>query len=135
MPETEPTPWELMRVLRDIREDVRSMKTDMITRDEWSASVQSIDRRFLEVDRRQDEWKRESQAAHVDIEAQAKEDKVAAAAAVAEVRAEVQQVRKEVRDAADKQRTQRSTLWIGVGLAVLAAILPRVVELFIGGPL
>lgn len=33
MPETEPTPWELMRVLRDIQGDVRSMRSEAMTKE------------------------------------------------------------------------------------------------------
>jgi len=33
MPETEPTPWELMRVLRAIQEDVRSMRSEAMTKE------------------------------------------------------------------------------------------------------
>lgn len=124
-----------MRVLRTISEDVRSMKTAMISREEWRATLESIDRRFVDMDRRQDEWKKESQAAHVEIEGQMEKDKATAAAAVAEVKAEVKAVRAEAQQAAEKQRTQRSTLWIGVGMAVLAALLPRIIELVSGGPL
>lgn len=111
------------------------MKTAMISREEWKATLESIDRRFTELDRRQDEWKRESQAVHLEIEGQMEKDKATGKADVAEVRADVKALRTEVRDAAEKQRTQRSTLWIGVGMAVLAALLPRIIELVSGGPL
>lgn len=69
MPETEPTPWELMRVLRDIREDIRDMKRASITRDEWALAQQATERQISETNARIVEWRDNSIAEHKELEA------------------------------------------------------------------
>ena len=110
VPETQPTPWELMRVLREIREDQREMKRSMITRDEWALYAQANDRRFQEMAERMTELRDTSTAEHVELHARVD-------AVVKDVR-QVEKARAEDERAAQKEASKRR---FSVALAVLAA--------------
>lgn len=118
MPETEPTAWELMRILRDIREDLREMKKSSITRDEWALSQQSIDRQILEVNKRVDN----SMLEHKEIEAE-----------IEAVKKDVKEVREE-RVADDKERRKdKSTRWFAVVLAGVSVLFALLRDVILGG--
>src|SRR5690606_33041197 len=99
---------------------------ESVTRAEWIAYQTGVDRRFTEVERRQDEWKRESQEDHVNLAGADEKNK-------GELQTQITSLRKEVTEDADKQRDSRAKIWIGIGMAGLVAILPRVIEIFIQG--
>lgn len=128
-PEAEPSAWELMRVLRDIRDDQREMKRSMITRDEWALYSQATDRRFEETAARMAEWRDASTAEHVELHAR-----------VDAVVKDVKEVRKE-RDEDEKERhkensQRRFTVAVaifGAALSILTGVSVFILQGVIGG--
>lgn len=117
MPETQPTPWELMRILRDIRDDLRDVKRNSITRDEWNLAQQSTDRRFSEAAERMGEWRDTSVAEHVALDAK-----------ISAVRKEVDAVKGE----ASKRRFSLALSAFGASLSLIVGIALFVIQRGIG---
>lgn len=46
MPETEPTPWELMRVLREIKDDVKSIRSEALTKEAFREEQRHVHERL-----------------------------------------------------------------------------------------
>lgn len=125
MPETEPTPWELMRILRDIREDLRDIKRNSITRDEWGLEKEASDRRFGELAARQIEWRNASTEEHKELHAR-----------IDAVVKDVKEVRKE-RDTDEKSKqkdasTRRFSLALA-GFAAALSLLTGLIQFVVNG--
>lgn len=123
-PETEPTPWELMRVLRDIREDLRDIKKNSITRDEWTATQQGTDRRFEEVMSRVTEWRDASVAEHVALSGRIDAVKKDIDAVKNERVTEAREREAE----ASKRRFTLAMAVFGAGLSVVTGVLVFIVQ-------
>ena len=108
MPETEPTAWELMRILRDIREDLRDMKKNSITRDEWALAQEATARQFVEVNKRVDG----SLLEHKGIQQQ-----------IENVEKEVKEVRRERELDEKEKRKQASGARLAIAVATFSALL------------
>lgn len=129
MPETEPTAWELMRILRDIREDLRDMKKNSITRDEWALTTQATDRRFEETTARMAEWRNTSTEEHVElharIDAVVKDVKI--------VRQEREADEKEHRKEASQRRFTVAVAVFGAALSVVTGAAVFILQGVMGG--
>lgn len=129
MGETQPTSWELMRILRDIRDDQREMKRSMITRDEWALYSQATDRRFQEMAQRMSEWRDASTAEHVELHARVD----AVVKDVKEARAEhAQGVAERHKDASQRRFTIAAAVF-GAGLSIVTGISVFILQGVIGG--
>lgn len=104
MPETDPTPWELMRTLRDIKDQQERIAASMLTAQMFEIHQRGTDRRFAEIEK---DLKDES-------EARVSGDKLLEGKLT------------------DRERFKRS-VWASVGLAILAALLSFAVTLASAG--
>lgn len=118
VPETEPTAWELMRILRDIREDLRDMKRNSITRDEWALAQEATARQFVEVNKRVDG----SLMEHKTIEGQ-----------IDAVKKDIQEVRRERAEDEKEKRKDRSSRIFAIALAGVAAVFAFISSILQGG--
>jgi hypothetical protein len=121
-----PTPWELiLEGQRATQRAVEDIRKEMLTAATFNEYQRGTDQRFIAHDRRQAEWEVKSEGAHRELAA-----RIEAVDTKHELRA------KGIEDEADRRndeaRKNRGQIWLGIGLAVLAVILPRVWEVLQG---
>lgn len=118
-----------MRILRDIREDLREMKRNSITRDEWALSTQATDRRFEEMAGRMSEWRDTSTAEHVELHARVD----AVVKDLKEVRAErAQDERAQQKEASKRRFTVAMSIFAGA-LSIVTGVAVFILQGVIGG--
>lgn len=115
-PETEPTPWELMRLLRKIDDRLEHMETRMVSGDVFKAHQEAIERRFQEVEGDQRAWTVESRGEHVRLDAKVDNLRV-------DLTAQLDAYREKQADMERAQREARSRNWLAIGIATLSALL------------
>jgi len=109
MPETEPTPWELMRVLRGVADQVDKV----VTKDMFQAESRRVDERLAEQGRDiADE--RTDRVAAVAEERASREKEVGKVAAV------VDAFKKEVAD--DKEKNRANMRWLASAILLPVAL-------------
>lgn len=115
MPETEPTPWELMRVLRDVNSKVDRV----VTKDMFQAESRRVDERLAEQGRDISDERTARSTADEQERAARKED-------VSKVDNKLEAFKKEVAD--DKEKNRANMRWLAsgillpVGLAIFALL-------------
>lgn len=108
-PEKEdPTAWELLRAVREVRDSVREVADRMLTKDRFDEYQRGTDRRFEALEKRQAEWEAKSERAH------------------GELNAKITSVDDSIQEKDEKARESRGRMWLAIGLVVLGVILPRV---------
>lgn len=115
MPETEPTPWELMRVLRDVNAKVDRV----VTKDMFQAESRRVDERLAEQARDISEERVDRVAADEKERAARKDD-------VSKVATALDAFKKEVAETTEKNRANMrwltSAILVPVGLAIFALL-------------
>lgn len=115
MPETEPTPWELMRVLRDVNAKVDRV----VTKDMFQAESRRVDERLAEQGRDIADERTERTAAD-ERERSARKDEVGKVAMALDA------FKKDVAETAEKNRANMrwlaSAILLPVALAVFALL-------------
>jgi hypothetical protein len=115
VPETEPTPWELMRVLRGVADQVDKV----VTKDMFQAESRRVDERLAEQGRDIADERTDRVAADAEERAAREKD-------VGKVDAKVDAFKKEVAD--DKEKNRANMRWLAsaillpVALAVFALL-------------
>lgn len=115
MPETEPTPWELMRVMRDIQADVRAMRSESVTKETFREFQREV---------------RESSAKLGGEVAQERADRkeaIAAAVADRKVALSEEAADREKADARLEARIDRIGGWVKYGVTTALGLLTTVV--------
>lgn len=115
MPPEEPTPWELMRRLDQVLEQLGRMETRMLTVDVFKAYQEATERRFQSIEKDQQSWTVESRGEHVRLDGRLNSLNV-------DFRAQLD-AHKEKQDTLERaQREARSRVWLGIGLGVLSIL-------------
>lgn len=109
MPETEPTPWELMRVMREVQTDIRAIKSDAVTKDSFR------------------EFQREQREANERLGAEVAAERTARTAAIGAERAsrkdDVNDVKGDVIALSERMDKIAANLkWVATGLLVPVAL-------------
>lgn len=115
MPETEPTPWELMRVMRSVDAKV----DNVVTKDMFQAESRRVDERLAEQARDIADERTERSTADAQERAARKED-------VGKVDAKLEAFMKHTADTAEKNRANMrwlaSAILVPVGLAIFGLL-------------
>lgn len=125
-PETEPTPWELMRLLRKIDDRLEHMETRMVSGEVFRAHQEAIERRFNEAEADQRDWTVESRGEHVRLDAKVDTLRVDLTAQLDGYKAAQDAVVRE-------QRAARGRVWLAVGVAVLSGLVSLGVGVLLQG--
>lgn len=109
MPETEPTPWELMRVLREVQADVKRV----VTRTEFDAESRRVDSKL-------EDLSKDIVEARVEAEKRIAEEKAERIAAVASEKAARE---KNEKAATDRQEKSQSNIrWLAAAIILPIAL-------------
>jgi len=120
MPETEPTPWELMRVLREVQADVKRV----VTRTEFDAESRRVDAKL-------EDLSKDIAEARVEAEKRIAEEKAERIGAVAAARADMEKQvvaeqatrEKHEKAASEKQdKSQNNIRWLAASLILPVAL-------------
>jgi hypothetical protein len=109
VPETEPTPWELMRVMRGVDAKV----DNVVTKDMFQAESRRVDERLAEQGRDIADERTERSTADAQERAARKED-------VGKVDAKLDAFKKEV--AEDKERNRANQRWLASAILLPVAL-------------
>lgn len=103
-PETEPTPWELMRLLRSIDDRLKSMDDRLVPLAVFRAEQDSTRERLAEVNKDVSDLKAETHSSHANL------------------RATVDTYRTSQEALEREQRAARGRVWLAVGVAILSGL-------------
>lgn len=103
-PETEPTPWELMRLLRSIDERLKGMDERLVSLAVFKAEQESTRDRFADVNKDVSDLKAETSSS------------------IANLHATVDNYREKQEALEREQRASRGRIWLAVGVAILSGL-------------
>lgn len=103
-PETEPTPWELMRLLRSIDDRLKGMDERLVSVAVFKAEQEATRDRFSDVNKDVSELKAETSSS------------------MANIRATLDTYRTQQEAIEREQRASRGRIWLAVGVAILSGL-------------
>lgn len=115
IPGPDPTPWELMRRLDQVLEQLGRMENRMLTVDVFKAYQEATERRFQGVERDQQEWAVESRGAHERLDGRITTVNV-------DLRAQLDGYKNQQDAIERQQRESRGRIWLAIGVSVLGML-------------
>lgn len=103
-PETEPTPWELMRLLRSIDDRLKGMDERLVSVAVFKAEQEATRDRFADVNKDVSDLKAETSSS------------------IANLHATVDNYREKQEALEREQRASRGRVWLAVGVAILSGL-------------
>lgn len=139
--EPEPTLWEIMRVVKEIRDSQESMRKDMVPLAVFSVWQQSVERQIRDVETDQTNWAARSQGEHEALRALIDNANVSWRALLDQYRERQEELERKAAAQAiaslQAEKKDRATRALSISLAVLAivgSLFVDIIQTAIGAP-